>query len=147
MDDKFNISDKEHRNLFKLPENYFDKLPFEIKSQVQNKNNTSVHFPLFKWGVSLASIAICVVTFLLFQPTSPANTDFDTISSTEAYHYLHQNDLLEEEYLIENLVANNTAINTAIFYLNNSTLNQNDTELLNEINIDYLDLEDYEMEY
>lgn len=145
MTKKINISDKEHRNLFKLPENYFEELPLVIKHQIQSKPSKPSFSISFKWGAVLTSLAFFMISFWALQHQQPTHTKIASITAEEAYQYLNQNDLLDEDYMIDNLVATNTTIQASNFYLNNSELDPNDLELLNDIN--YLDLEDYELEY
>jgi hypothetical protein len=141
MDNKINISDKEHRGLFKVPENYFEQLPREIQGKV--RQNKSQMWAYVTSGVTLASLFLVVFFFPVKQVT---DTNSIVITAQEAYDYLVQNDeLLVEDYLWNGILTNDIAINTSSFYYTRNTEHIN-TDVLEGINIDYLDLEDYELE-
>lgn len=142
MKDKINISDKEQRELFNVPVDYFEGLPQQIQARVQQRKK-SVFRPV-KWSVVLASLVLAVFFYLPKEQTKDA--ELITISSQEAYEYLLQNNIfLDEEYLTDALVDNDVAINAGAFYPNTTTEYIN-TDILNNISINYLDLEDYELE-
>jgi hypothetical protein len=141
MDNKINISDKEHRGLFKVPENYFEQLPREIQGKV--RQNKSQMWAYVTSGVTLASLFLVVFFFPVKQVT---DTNSIVITAQEAYDYLVQNDeLLVEDYLWNGILTNDIAINTSSFYYTRNTEHIN-KDVLEGINIDYLDLEDYELE-
>jgi hypothetical protein len=142
MKDKLNISDNEHRQLFKLPENYFEELPQQIQGKIPVKNNNLVT-PI-KWSVGLVGLALL---FFLFIPTTQKTETIPiVISAQEAYDYLLQNDdLLDQDFLTDALVSNEVTINAASYYTSGNTQYIN-TDILNNITITHLDLEDYELE-
>ena len=142
MKEKFNISEQEQRKLFKVPENYFKELPQQIQRRVERRPKNILH-PI-QWGVSLACIVIAL--FFFYPKDESTTTGLITISSQEAYDYLLQNsNYLDEEYLTDALVENDVTINAGAYYPN-TTIEYPNTDILSNISINYLDLEDYELE-
>ena len=142
MKEKFNISEQEQRKLFKVPENYFKELPQQIQRRVERRPKNILH-PI-QWGGSLACIVIAL--FFFYPKDEATTTGLITISSQEAYDYLLQNsNYLDEEYLTDALVENDVTINAGAYY-RNTTIEYPNTDILSNISINYLDLEDYELE-
>lgn len=100
--------DLQRKNIYRVPENYFDKLPGKIMARV-TESPVKQHQYIFSgsWNIylkgALASVVLVVAFIFLFlfkqQPAAESHELLASISNKEAIEYLSEMEKLESQDL------------------------------------------------
>jgi len=138
------LEDIKKKNIYTVPDKYFDQLPTRIQSKVNEKKPVSWFSWDWKLSYKVAMPAIAVVLFVLFlvKPDSNINQDPGTllaeVSTEDIIAYLEFTDVTTDE-IIESVDLDDLDLN---FYEDGPIIQEfND---INEEDLDYL-LEKYDL--
>jgi hypothetical protein len=104
------LDDIKKKNIYTVPDKYFDQLPARIQSRVNDKDPVSA--PYWKWVFKLAVPAIAVVFIILYfgkidrNISQDANAILAQVSTDDIIAYLADIDLSTNE-IIESIDFNN----------------------------------------
>ena len=105
--DKRKMSELDKKNIYKVPEGYFDELPNKIQSRIQAEKkssrqiwmNTSVRY------AAAAAIVLLIAWWGIFNPSTPEITDPDQLLSeiptAQLVAYIESTDMTADEILDE----------------------------------------------
>lgn len=97
------LEDIPKKQLFEVPEGYFDRLPGLIQARVSRQEKQSVGQPYLRYGLkyALPTFAIAVVTLFLWTgpTTQSAEEVLASISSEQLVAYLQETDLNADDFL------------------------------------------------
>ncbi len=100
---KFQIDDLKKKNIFKVPEGYFDDLPMRIQSRIEKPKSIWEYSTLsFSLKYALPAIAIVLIAYFGFlrDPSIPRyKALLDEISTEEIVDYLAYSDITTDEML------------------------------------------------
>lgn len=93
------------KNIYEVPEGYFDKLPGMIQARIEKENPRS-HF-LFTWGTTLKYALPVVIIFVIgliwFNQSDDKKGDFNSILATieteDLVAYIGESDITTDELL------------------------------------------------
>lgn len=96
--EKFDLENIPRKNIFKVPDNYFEELPMRVQTQTSGKTKT---VPLVSWSKqrTWASIAACstiaILGYFTLMPKqdSLGNEALSGVKNTEIVNYLIQENL------------------------------------------------------
>ena len=106
------LEDIKKKNIYTVPDKYFDQLPARIQSRVNEKNPVSVLHWNWGWWYKLAMPAIAVVFLIIYFWGSDRNIHQDAesilaqVSTEDVIAYLADMDLSTNE-IIESIDFNN----------------------------------------
>ena len=132
------LEEIEKKQVFTVPNNYFENLPSQIQQKIQSKTQRK---PLFvfswlKYGISLATICLVLwMGYLYYQPSDTTTTQSGAeniladVSNDEIITYLQQSDVSQFE-LVER-------VSQANLELTNGLLNE--SEMSNEMILEEVD--------
>ena len=131
------------KEVFKVPEGYFENLPSIIQARVTQQNGSRETTPVFALALKYAIPAVVVFTLGLFwftgrNETPTAESILASIQTEDLVAYLDEDDMTTEELLDDLTLTQDdaTEIEGAVyeFELND----ENVEDLLNEIDINSL---------
>jgi hypothetical protein len=102
---KIKLDDLEKKQVFLVPDRFFEDLPAAIqkKVHVSGKSTSIFQLPWIKYGLSLASLVLLIlVGYLFYNPgTSPEKPAYSLseVSNEEIINYLGQTDLAQSELI------------------------------------------------
>ncbi len=99
------LEEIEKKNIFEVPDGYFDKLPQVIQSRVAVKEKSAFAFPMhvfnFKYAFPILLVAVASV-FLYknyYTPSPSASQVLESVSSETLIAYLGESEISEEEII------------------------------------------------
>ena len=99
------LHDIEKKNIFEVPDGYFDKLPQLIQARVAAKEKTVFSLPafVFNFKYAFAIVLVAVVSVIVFrnytiQPM-PVGMALQEINTETLIAYLGESDITEEEII------------------------------------------------
>jgi len=126
------LEDIKKKNIHKVPDEYFDKLPQIIQSKAINSKNSAVSlYGSLKYALPAVIILAITVYFTLFNRTETTVSPEEMlaeVSTKELILYLEDSEISTEE-IIESIDMESIELDF-----------EEDAELLNDINEDELDL-------
>ena len=93
------------KQVFNVPQDYFDRLPTAIQSRIQSRIATSTAVtpvrPVFRLALqyALPLILIAAILFLYVRPEQDAASILATVDTEDLINYLHQSGLTTEDVL------------------------------------------------
>lgn len=88
---------------FKVPEDYFDRLPAKIQSRITEESGVKETTPYFRYALqyALPVILIAIATVFYLRPTVQQDADslLATVSTDELVAYLEQSEMTTDELL------------------------------------------------
>lgn len=112
---KIKLDDIEKKQVFLVPDYYFENLPAAIQKKVSvpDKSTSILHIPWFKYSMSLASLALLILFGYLFsnpgQPTAQPVSSLSEVSNEAIINYLGQADIAQSE-LIDRAATMNVSL-------------------------------------
>lgn len=96
---KHKLDDIDKKEVFQVPEGYFEDLPMRIQKRVDSEKPVTRQQFIPKWGLALASSIALIVTFVfVFNNNGPSPEDMlAEVSQDELVAYLEQMELDEYE--------------------------------------------------
>lgn len=90
---------KNKQTPFRLEENYFEKLPYQIQDKIyQQKKTVLWNTTSFKWSAFALGLSALIIGFLIIPTSSPSfDKQFKQLSSQEISTYLQVFDDVEEQ--------------------------------------------------
>jgi len=137
------LEEIEKKNIFEVPEGYFDALPMAIQKRVESKEQRTFSLPSFAFSFKYAfplifvTIATVFVYKSYFSSTSTTNL-LEGVNTETLVAYLSESEITEEEIL--------KSVNHAPFDFQSAPANSLETIDLEEITLDKLS-KDFENEY
>jgi hypothetical protein len=129
----------EKKNIFEVPEGYFEQLPMAIQAKVAVKKR-SFSFPSFFVSVKYAFPILCLalISFLWYQHNALVpNHTLNDVSTETLVAYLSESDITEDELLVyidnSQLDFHSTLVNTIdTISMEDTTLEKLSTDFENE---------------
>lgn len=91
------------KNIYKVPDGYFDKLPMKIGARIETRSTKEQEQSYLRYALhyALPSVVLMVVSFLVFRAdTQPsADTLLSSVSTEQLIAYLEDSNLTTEELL------------------------------------------------
>jgi hypothetical protein len=98
------LEDIPKRNIFEVPEGYFDRLPLQIQSRIEKEAPNKITLPSFSlsWQYAIPVLAIGFAAYILW-PTSKPEQDslLASVSTEHLVAYLNETDISTEDLLEE----------------------------------------------
>lgn len=130
-----NLEDIPKNHPFKVPEDYFDRLPGVIQSRIAEGTEIKESKPYFRYAMQYALPVLVLAVAALFyfrpEPIEDADSLLASISTEELVAYLEQSDMTTDE-LIEAMAfdeENAEAIESEVYF--NFDLDENNIDELN----------------
>lgn len=101
------LEDIPKKEIFTVPDDYFEKLPGVIQSRVASPERKPVLFYAVQFG--LPAIAVLIITFFWLFPQGKDNSAEDILASIETEQlvaYLSETDITTEE-LLDDIILDN----------------------------------------
>ncbi len=133
----------EKKNIFEVPEGYFDALPMAIQKRVESKEQKTFSLPSFVFGFkySFPVLFVTIATVFIYKSyygsTSPNNL-LEGVNSETLAAYLSESEITEEEII--------KSVNDAQFDFQSAPANSLETIDFEETTLDKLS-KDVENEY
>lgn len=126
------LGDIEKKNIFEVPDGYFDRLALQIQSRTEILKPAD---PILRWRLAfryaIPVIVIGVFLFFIFKPKAPSNVS-DLLAAVPTEHliaYLHESDISEHELLEALQLTNLNADSLNLPEEGNFTEDINESEL------------------
>ncbi len=103
----FHLEELEKKNIFQVPEGYFDTLPTRIQSRVVKPRwESGWSFGWAGWATGLATAVMIVIGFWFFNGNQPGSTEtvLAKVSNQELINYLQDSEVTQSE-IIETVSA------------------------------------------
>ncbi|HEY3403214.1 MAG TPA: hypothetical protein VGK59_07495 [Ohtaekwangia sp.] len=99
------LEDIPKKEIFKVPDDYFDKLPGVIQSRIaadKDRHAIPVFRTVLQYGIpSLAVVVIAVILFFKPEPADSAESILTSIETQDLVAYLDETDISTDELLDE----------------------------------------------
>ena len=99
---RIRVDDLEKKNVFTVPERYFDHLPSQIQARVSSQNRSgSFSFAWLVRAGAFASIVLLVLSFWYFngKPGSAPEAQLTQLSTEDITTYLQDNEVTQRELI------------------------------------------------
>lgn len=130
------LEDIPKKQIFRVPENYFEQLPAQIQSRMANTRADRRLRPFFRIAIRYA-VPVLVAAAVLFyfrEPTPNAASILTTVDTEDLIMYIHESEITTED-LLENVELNDTeleAIENEVY--NDDLLNVDPETIESELN-------------
>ncbi|MEX1240820.1 MAG: hypothetical protein WEB30_13935 [Cyclobacteriaceae bacterium] len=95
------LEDIPKKQIFSVPEDYFDKLPAEVQSRIPATPVDTPGRPVFRYALQYALPLIVIATILFFyiRPEADATSILATVDAEDLINYLHDSPMTTEDIL------------------------------------------------
>jgi hypothetical protein len=100
-----NLEEFEKKNIYKVPDKYFDRLPSKIQARVHDEQKPTAwqwNWNLL-WKAAIPAVAVLLVVLYVGQGTMESHTDVDRmlaeVSTDDLIAYVQQMDITTEEII------------------------------------------------
>jgi len=133
---KHKLDDIDKRVDFKVPEGYFENLPLRIQDRIAEEKSEAKTFRIPSWSYAMAASVLLVVTFVFVvnDAGSSAETLLSEVSEEALIAYLEEIEI--DEYDIAAALPDN-----------GSSLQLDDIEMLNDLDLEGGSFDDIMLEY
>jgi hypothetical protein len=137
------LEEIEKKNIFEIPEGYFDALPMAIQKRIENKEQKTFSLPSFsfsfKYAFPLLFVTIATVFIYKSYYSSTSTTNLlEGVNTETLVAYLSESEITEEEII--------KSVNHAQFDFQSAPANSLETIDFEETTLDKLS-KDFENEY
>ncbi len=147
---KINLEDlRKDKDLFEVPENYFDRLPSKIQDRIQYKiqqeKSQAVWYQVFTTKASLRiATSLCAVVFAFFVGTKFYNSQNNSNTATEMQTLSGVSEQAIHDYLLQTSIATDEIVQVcetqnADLSIDGLPLDISQELLEEELNIDNID--------
>ncbi|WP_425391744.1 hypothetical protein [Ekhidna sp.] len=97
---KYKLDDIDKKEVYKVPNGYFEDLPLKIQTRINKEKNAAIKRSIPSWSLALAASIILIITFIFILPTNNTSSAEEILASVpqgELLAYLDQIELDEYE--------------------------------------------------
>lgn len=100
------LEDIPKKQIFNVPEDYFDKLPAQIQSRIAPGEKDPGIKPAYRYALQYAlPLMLAVLAAVFYKPAADAESILASVETSELIYYLHDSQMSTED-LIENIDFN-----------------------------------------
>ena len=128
------LEDIPKKQIFEVPERYFEELPLRIQARVAASYQRSAPRPVWRYAVqyALPLVLAVVILFYRYYPATDAESILESVETADLVLYLQQEPALTAEDIIENVdfvPADVEAIEAEAYDLEIGSSNSGDLEM------------------